>query len=226
MLGVRSALRSASVLLAATVLTAIPALTPTAVAAAPDSAQSQCSATYFEGDRRLGPEQLPAPGLSEVGNEVAGYRRTGQQTPEQFLAQYYDPAANGGQGSFIYPPANGFVINPDGYPEETPQTLAAGTRLDRYGSEYGGFLAPYGALYGVRSIPPTNLNTSDSRYTCNYHAYEVLKPFTVEAGPAAAWFAQPGGGEQYQLDGTLLPDRPTGPNVKYLIDNGYLQRLN
>jgi hypothetical protein len=112
------------------------------------------------------------------------------------------------------------------YPEETPQTLAAGTRLDRYGSEFGGFLAPYDAPYGARSIPPANLDTFDSRYTCNYHAHEVLKPFTVEAGPAAAWFAQPGGGQQYQLDGTLLPDKPTGPNVKYLIDNGYLQRLN
>jgi len=226
MLCVRSALQSAGVLLAATVLTGIPALTPTAVAAAPDSAQSQCSATFFESDRRLGPEQLPAPGLSEVGDEVAGYRRTGQDTPEQFLAQYYDPTANGGQGSFIYPPANGFVIKPDVYPEETPRALAVGTRLDRYGSEFGGFLAPYGAPYGARSIPPANLNTFDSRYTCNYHAYEVIKPFTVEAGPAAAWFAQPGGGEQYQLDGTLLPDKPTGANVKYLIDNGYLQRLN
>jgi hypothetical protein len=226
MLCVNSALRSVSALLAAFALTATPALTPTAVAAAPDSAQAQCSTTYLDGDRRLGPDQLPAPGASEVGNEVAGYQRTGQETPEQFLARYYDATANGGQGSFIYPPANGFVVNPDGSTEEIPQTLLIGTRLDRYGSEFGGFLAPYGDPYGARSIPPANLDTFDSQYPCNYHAYQVLQPFAVEAGPVAAWFAEPGGGQQYQLDGALLPGKPTGPNVKYLIDNGYLQRVN
>lgn len=225
MLRTRSARWSARALLAVITLVGASALAPPA-AAVPDYTQSQCSTTYFEGDRRLGPEQFPAPGSSEVGDELAGYRRTGQLTPEQFLAQYYDSSANGGQGGFVYPPANGFVINPDGYPQESPKTLEVGQRLDRYGSEFGGFLAPYGTPYAARSIPPANLNTTESRYTCNYHAYQVLKPFTVEAGPAAPWFAQPGGGEQYQLDGTLLPDKPTRPTVKYLIDNGYLQRLN
>lgn len=74
---------------------------------------------------------------------MASYQRTGAQTPEQFLARYYDSAANGGQGSFIYPPANGFVIDSAGAPVET-----------------------------------------------------------------APWFDQPGSGEQYQLDGSLLPGGP------------------
>ncbi|MGH3831448.1 MAG: TNT domain-containing protein [Pseudonocardiaceae bacterium] len=62
--------------------------------------------------------------------------------------------------------------------------------------------------------------------TRNYHADRVPKPFAAEAGPAAPWFAQPGGGERYQLDGALLLGGPARPNVKYLIDNGYPQRLN
>ncbi|MGH3868467.1 MAG: TNT domain-containing protein [Pseudonocardiaceae bacterium] len=118
------------------------------------------------------------------------------------------------------------MIDSAGAPVETSQTLTAEAQLDRYGSEFGGFLAPYGTPYSGRSIPPANLDTVDANYTCNYHAYRVLKPFAVEAGPAAPWFDQAGGGEQYQLDGSLLPGDPARPNVKYLIDNGYLQRLN
>lgn len=215
--------------LAATTLTMTLAGAPTARAAAGlDGLESltRCSTTYFHADPRLGPEQLPTPGLSEVGNEVLLYRRTGGETDSQFLAQYYDPAAGGGKGSYVYPPANGFVLDDAGRPQEAPQTLPVGQQLDRYGSEFGGFLAPFGTPYAQRSIPPSNLDTVDPTYTCNYHAYQVRKPFAVEAGPAAPWFAQPGGGEQYQLDDTLLPGAPARPNVKYLIDNGYLERLN
>lgn len=45
----------------------------------------------------------------------------------------------------------------------------------------------------------------------------------VETAP---WFDQPGGGEQYQLDGSPLPGGPARPHVKYLINNGDLQPLN
>ncbi|MEO7196334.1 MAG: TNT domain-containing protein [Pseudonocardiaceae bacterium] len=211
-------------LLAATTLAGVVAAAP--AAADPNFSLARCSTSYFDADARLGPDQLPAPGQSEVGDEVAGYQRTGAETPDEFLRQYYDSTANGGQGGFIYPPANGFVTDSTGQPVERPETLAVGSQVDRYGSEFGGFLAPYGTPYSGRSIPPANLDTSDPDFTCNYHAYRVLKPFAAEAGPAAPWFAQPGGGEQYQLDGALLPGGPARPNVKYLIDNGYLQRLN
>lgn len=187
---------------------------------------TQCSSTYFHNDPRLGPEHLPAPVVSEVGNEVLLYQRTDGESASQFLAQYYDSAANGGKGSYVYPPANGFVVDPAGQPEEAPQTLRVGQRLDRYGSEFGGFLAPFGTPYAQRSIPPSNLDTADPNYTCNYHAYRVVKPFMVEAGPAAPWFAQPGRGEQYQLDSALLPGKPTLPNINYMISNGYLERSN
>ncbi len=216
-------------MLAASILTATLVVAPAADAAdgLPGlGSLTGCSTTYFDGDSRLGPEQLPKPVVSEVGDEVLFYQRTGGETVPQFLAQYYDPAANGGMGSYIYPPANGFVVDAAGHPEEAPQTLPVGQLLDRYGSEFGGFLAIYGTPYGQRSIPPSNLDTADPNYTCNFHAYRVSTPFDVEAGPAAPWFAQPGEGEQYQIDGALLPGKPARPNVKYLIDNGYLERLN
>jgi Tuberculosis necrotizing toxin len=220
----RVLLHCASTLFAATALPGAVAAAP--AAAAPDSYLTQCSTTYYASDSRLGPAELPVPGQSEIGDELAGYQRTGSETPEEFLARYYDNTANGGQGSFIYPPDNGFVIDSAGAPVESPQTVAAGEQLDRYGSEFGDFLAPYGTPYGGRSLPPASLDTVDANYTCNYHAYRVLKPFTVEAGPAAPWFAQHGGGQRYHLDGALLPGGPAHPNVTYLLDHGYLERLN
>jgi hypothetical protein len=54
----------------------------------------------------------------------------------------------------------------------------------------------------------------------------VLKPFQVDAGPIAAWFAQPGGGLQYQLDAALSPDAPAKINVLWLVDNRYLARIS
>lgn len=183
---------------------------------------TQCSTTPYQGDSRLGPDRYPLPLVSEVGTQLLFYNRTGGMSTAAFLAKYYDSAA----GSWIYPPSNGYRLDRDGDPIEYTRTLQPGADIDRYGSEYGGFLSPRGTLYLQRAIPPSNLNTYDPAYTCNYHKYRVLKALPVHAGPIAAWFAQPGGGLQYQLDGALIPGAPAQVNVLWLIDNGYVSRLN
>src|SRR6185312_14650352 len=104
------------------------------------------------------------------------------------------------------------------------QTLVPGQDIDRYGSEYGSFLAPEFSPYFSRAIPPSNLDSTPPA-GCNYHDYRVLKPFAVDAGPVAPWFAQPGLGLQYQLDAALIPGAPAGINVMWLVNNGYLQRI-
>jgi hypothetical protein len=182
----------------------------------------QCSAAFHDDDFRLGPQQLPV--LGRVGLELLGYHRSGSLTDSQLLAQYYSPTANSGSPGWIYPPANGYLLTPAGKPIETTETLAPGTRMDRYGSEYGSFLAPEGLPYAARSIPPSSLDSNPAA-SCNYHDYKVLKPFTVDAGPIAPWFGQPGYGWQYQLDRTLVPNPPAQLNVLWLVDNGYLARL-
>jgi hypothetical protein len=184
---------------------------------------TECSADFYQGDRRLGPETLPT--LGKVGYELGGYERTGDLTPEQFLNTFYDPAANAGQGGWRYPPQNGYTIGPDGQPIEFQLTLTPGVEMDRFGSEYGSFLAPDGLSYSGRSLPPASLDSVPAA-SCNYHEYRVLRSFTVDAGPIAPWFDQPGGGLQYQLDGTLVPGAPASLNVMYLVENGYLARLN
>lgn len=181
-----------------------------------------CSASSFHDDARLGPASLPDAGA--VGRQLIGYRRTGRLGTKAFLARYYDPTANSGQGGWIYPPDNGYVTLPDGSPIEWRQMLAPGEDIDRYGSEYGSFLAPEGLPYAARAIPPASLDGTPAA-ACNYHDYRVVKPFTVDAGPIAPWFGQPGHGLQFQLAAGLVPGAPATVNVGWLVANGYLERL-
>jgi hypothetical protein len=208
-----------------TVLTVIGAnflaVAPSADAkAAPDS---QCSNANFDNDSRLGPEFLPDRG--PIATIVVGYHRLAGLSPSQFLATYWDPTANGGTGGWRYPPDNGFLIL-HGQPDEFRFVLVPGRQVDRFGSEFGTFLAPVDTSYAERSLPPQNLDNFDPAYTCSYHDYRVLKPFTVEAGPIAPGFGQPGRGTQYQVISSLLPGDPATPNVMWLISNGYLKRVN
>ncbi|KDN82076.1 TNT domain-containing protein [Kitasatospora cheerisanensis] len=195
---------------------------PTASAAAPAELRitltTECSADFRHGDSRLGPDQLPTAG--PVGLQLIGYLRTGLLGEQQFLNTYYDSAA----GSWKYPPSDGYLLLPDGTPLAYDTTLRPGQQIDRYGSEYGSFLAPEGLPYAARSIPPSSLDGNPAA-GCNYHDYRVLKAFAVHSGPIAPWFGQPGLGLQYQLDASLVPGAPSRINVGWLVDNGYLARL-
>jgi hypothetical protein len=194
------------------------------VPTAPATAQTtrtpsvECSDTYFQDDRRLGPSALPKRGI--VGMQLIGYRRTGGLTTQQFLDTYWDPAASW----WRYPPSDGYLIGPGGRPLITRTSLAPGQLMDRYGSEFGQFLAPMGTPYASRAIPPQSLVSTPAGY-CNYRAYRVLRPFTVDSGPIASWFAQPGFGWQYQLKTGHVPGAPSPLTVKWLLENGYLLRI-
>jgi Tuberculosis necrotizing toxin len=177
-----------------------------------------CSAVFYRGDKRLGPALLPVDGT--VGRQLAGYLRTGGLPMATFLSTYYDSTT----GSWLYPPDNGYITGPGGSLEETQGSLFAGQDIDRYGSVYGSFLAPAGLPYSARSIPPQNLDGSPAA-GCNYHEYQVLKSFSVDEGPIAPGFGQPGGGEQFQLDGSLVGGAPPALNVQWLLSNGYLQEI-
>ncbi len=188
--------------------------------AEPPTAPDQCSAADYSGDGRLGPEVLARRG--PVGRELVGYRRFGGLTSQGFLARYWDDGA----AAWRYPPDDGFVVGIDGRPVEWTFTLPRGLRVDRFGSEYGAFLAPSGTPYAWRSLPPQSLHVYDAAYACNYHDYQVIKPFPALTGPIAPAFAQPGGGLQYELKGSLIPGAPEKLGVGWLVDHGYLNRLN
>ncbi|KAI8867738.1 hypothetical protein GQ42DRAFT_52110 [Ramicandelaber brevisporus] len=182
----------------------------------------KCSDTAYDGNALLGPLTLPTEGV--VGKELKGYSRFGKLNKNAFMTKYYDPSASGGKGGWIYPPAEGYVVGPDGKPIKHVANLPKDKKIDRFGREYGAYLSPAETKYGMRALPPTNLNNIDG-VNCGYHQYKVLKPFNVDAGPIATWFEQPGGGEQYKLVASYIPGAPTNVNVLWMVENHYLQRL-
>lgn len=181
----------------------------------------------FQGDARLGPAHLAAPSQRPFAALLAGWQRTGGLSPSAFLSKYWEGPAD--TGSWKYPPNDGFgTVN--GSLDKWAARLEKGEKLDRFGSEYGRFLAPEGAGYGERSLPPQSLNTSEPAFPCSYHVYRVNRPLTVWQGSIAPWFEQEGGGQQILLDPTLLPvsERPAAGealNVKWLLAHGYLTRI-
>ncbi|MFF3737259.1 TNT domain-containing protein [Streptomyces sp. NPDC002566] len=179
---------------------------------------------YFCGDWRLGPRQLPDRG--PVGDILKGYNRLGGLTAVEFLDRWWNPAADSGQGDWRYPVDDGFAHNAQGGVIAAALVLHAGQdmMLDRFGNEAGRFLAPAGTKYGLRALPPSNLNTSDPRYPHDYHLYRLAKDVTVCAGPQAPAFEQPGTGTQYVTSSKFCPDIPP-TRVIDLVNNGTLVRL-
>lgn len=219
--------------LAALGITAATALAPAASAAAPQQPEQRPAAAAgasrhepctgsFQDDARLGPKWLPPKHKKPVGPLLNGYKRTGNMSPSAFLKEYWDGPAD--SGGWKYPPNNGFrEVN--GQVDKEPTKLRSGQRLDRFGSEYGAYLAPAGDAYAKRALPPQNLNTREPAAPCDYRVYKVTKPFWVWQGGIAAWFAQPGGGQQIKLDAVFLdPGAGQRLNVKWLLEHGYLER--
>ncbi|GLF92658.1 TNT domain-containing protein [Streptomyces yaizuensis] len=220
---IRTALAALGVtagLLTAPAAHAAPASVEKPSAAAPQS--KQCTGK-FRNDARLGPQWLPNKRLAPVGPLLKGYQRTGALSPSAFLKKYWEGPAD--TGSWKYPPNDGFA-EVNGQLDKEPGKLRTGQRLDRFGSEFGSYLAPAGDAYAERALPPQNLNTREAAVPCDYRVYRVKKPFWVWQGSIAPWFEQPGGGQQIKLDPVFLdPGQGQRLNVKWLIDNGYLTRV-
>ena len=104
-----------------------------------------------------------------------------------------------------YPTNNGFASSP------TSTTLQPGQIITRYGSNTGQYASPIGTSLPSRALP---LGTDVSTIS----GFEVIKSIpSVFAGPARAWFGQPGGGTQFFFG--------VGRTIQSLIEGGYLQQL-
>ncbi|WP_433500762.1 TNT domain-containing protein [Sphaerimonospora sp. CA-214678] len=187
-----------------------------------------CAPPYVLGNPALGPEILPAKG--NLGEIVRGYTLYGGLPPTEFLTRYFNEKDN----TYNYPPDFGFAHpgkSGNAKPIIYPKLLPVGYRVDRFGGESGAFLSPFGTPYSQRALPPSNLNTfsGDPAHRCNYHVYEVTRPFEVDAGPIAAAFQQPGEGLQFHTLAKYVPGAPANDkgevSIGWLADNGYLERL-
>jgi hypothetical protein len=153
------------------------------------------------------------PGLtpgSEKYDEITGGRKplTGSEMTafNAKWSQGRDPAT--GYERYQFPTEE--YGHPDGFQsaqDRRAEWVPAGTRLDRFGSENGYFLAPEGGSWEERALPPYTL-------TAPYHSYEVAQSFPAWVGPAAPWFDQEGGGVQYFLGHYKVDD---------LLTKGYLR---
>jgi hypothetical protein len=103
---------------------------------------------------------------------------------------------------YSFPQRDGFAGKPRNL------VLKAGTVIDRFGHPTGNFLAPADSSYMGRAVPY-------DRFKMPYYRYEVVKPLRVQAGQAAPWFDQPGGGLQYK----------TSERVQMLVERGYLRQI-
>jgi len=207
----------------AVVVALLIALAPAWTAAeAKQAKRTTCSKVDFLGDARLGPKRLPNSGpLAKV---LDAYRRLAGMTPKGYLRTFYDSAAK----SWRYPPQGGYQITPEGRPVKMQLLLFAGQRVDRFGSEFGGYLSPEGTPFGARGIPPQSLDSTTVPASCNYARYRVLRDIPVYSGPIAPALGQPGFGLQYVLDAAIFPGAPANPrdfHVGYLVANGYLSRV-
>jgi hypothetical protein len=76
----------------------------------------------------------------------------------------------------------------------------------------------------IHSVPfRRRASTTSDAGGCNYSAYRVVRTFSVQGGPIAPAFGQPGKGLQYMLIGALVTGAPERLNVRWLLDNGYLR---
>jgi hypothetical protein len=181
--------------------------------------RTTCSAADLHNDPRLGPKRLPNAG--PLATVLKGYERLAGLSSKKYLATYYDTAGK----TWRYPPQGGYQLTPEGVPVKMQLTLFSGQRIDRFGSQFGGYLSPEGTPYGARAIPPQSLDNTTTPATCNYSRYKVLKDIPVYSGPIAAGLGQPGFGLQYVLDAAIFPGSPQGFNVGYLVTNGFLERV-
>ncbi|MGW1073738.1 TNT domain-containing protein [Streptomyces sp. NPDC002537] len=178
------------------------------------TAEGTCS-TPFDNNWLLGASDLPA--KAPLGPLLKGWTRTGKGSPapDVFLKEW----RKADNSDWKWPGNDGFEK------DKKVVKLSAGTHVDRFGQPTGTFLAPTNVSYAARAIPPSNLRTYPGGPTCNYHVYNVKKPFGVYEGAIAPWFNQPGKGLQIKLDTAADKTLPKDVNVKWLLDNKYLEEL-
>ncbi len=132
----------------------------------------------------------------------------GENKPNDVLwAEYEDVYRNplyydGESGDINWPANDGF------YGESFDYTLQPYTQIDRYGSDYGTFVALVGHPYEDYSLAP------GSEYK-NYSVFVVRKPIEGKAGSVYPWFDEPGKATQIVLPAP----------VKDLLADGSLERV-
>ena len=92
--------------------------------------------------------------------------------------------------------------------------------LDQFGQESGTVLFPYGTPFTLRGLPPSTRVTVNPAVPSSYTRYRVAKPFQMNAS-----LSTPGGAVRFTINAGLFPRPPALPTVRWLLRNGYLERV-
>ncbi|PRX02329.1 UNVERIFIED_ORG: uncharacterized protein DUF4237 [Actinomadura viridilutea] len=103
--------------------------------------------------------------------------------------------------------------------------LTQGQLVDAFGQESGSVLFPYGTPFAQRGLPPSARATVDPRTPASYHRYRVVKPFQVTASISGPTATSQGGAVRFTLNPGLFPRPPALPTVRWLLRNGYVERV-
>ena len=137
-----------------------------------------------------------APGFAQQTPAPAAYPTEASTWPANLRKDLY-PKWIDASAQVRWPPNDGCAAAP------ASETLAAGTLIDRFGSEGGTFFSPKGESFAARAVP----------YVCSkmaYTVYRVVKPIPVKACKAAPWFGEPGGAMQFQTSDPAFKLREAG----------------
>lgn len=103
--------------------------------------------------------------------------------------------------------------------------LTQGQLVDAFGQESGSVLFPDGTPFGQRGLPAAARATVDPRTPGNYRRYRVVKPFQVTATVSAPTATSQGGAVRLTVNAGLFPRPPALPTIRWLLRNGYLERV-
>lgn len=111
-------------------------------------------------------------------------------------------------------------------------TLEVGQVVDAFGQESGSLLFPDGTPFPERGLPdhvrtaPGGDGVSDSGAGGEaYHRYRVIHPFQVSASIVPAEGPDTGGAVRFTLDAAGFGQATPVPTIRWLIGNGYLERI-
>lgn len=102
-------------------------------------------------------------------------------------------------------------------------SLEVGDAVDAFGQESGRYLFPDGTPFAERGLPEYARTGRDGEEL--YHRYRVVHPFQVSATSAPAHEGHSGGGVRFTLDTAGFSEVPPAPTIRWLIGNGYLERV-
>jgi hypothetical protein len=100
-----------------------------------------------------------------------------------------------------------------------------GSLVDQFGQESGSALSPAGTPFAQRGLTPSARFTVNPQVPSNYYRYRVVRSFPVDASIVPGGSGGQGGAVRFTITPGLFPQPPVLPSVRWLLRNGYLERI-